>query len=92
MCIRDSEETERDLPGGVAPKQRNSCFNDGIAQTNWVVALAAAAAEGEEAEEGDVFIPGNVMVAVAAVRAGLRDAFADGPAADACLLYTSRCV
>jgi len=44
--------------------------------------LAAAAAEGDPTEEGQVFPPGEGVIAVAAVGAGRDDAFALGEAGD----------
>ena len=44
------------------------------------MALAAAAAENHPAQEGEVFPPGEEVIAVAAVRARLDDVFAFGKA------------
>ncbi len=71
---------EVDPPPG--PEQGQGEFDQWVAEADGGVAAAAAAAEEDPAEQGDVFEPGQGVGAVAAVGAGVGEAFVFGKAAD----------
>src|ERR1019366_3664426 len=71
------------LPGGNCPQDPHSKFDERIPPTDRGPADAAAATEDEPTEERHVLRPGERVGAVAAMGAGLDDALAVGPAAQA---------
>lgn len=76
------EERPAELNPENGPEDADCQFDERVAEADPGVTLAAAAAEDEPAQEGQVFPPGQGVGAAAAVGAGCGDAFAMGPAGD----------